>query len=52
MQRRRQLCVGDVETPTFMDKLFSGKLGQGDRELGVSLGGLAFVVSQGSTENI
>ena len=35
-----------------MEKLFSGKRGQGDRELGVSLGGLAFVASQGSPEEI
>ena len=30
-----------------MEKLFSRKQDQGDRELGVSLGGLAFVASQG-----
>ena len=32
---------------SFMEKLLSGKRDQGDRELGVSLGGLAFVASQG-----
>ena len=30
-----------------MEKLLSGKPDQGDRELGVSLGGIAFVARQG-----
>jgi len=41
------LCAGDVEIPCFVEKLFSRKQDQGDRELGVSLGGLAFTASQG-----
>ena len=35
-----------------MEKLLSGKQDQGDRELGVSPGGLAFVASQGFPEEI
>jgi hypothetical protein len=31
---------------SFMEKLLSAKRDQGDRKLGVSLGGLAFVASQ------
>ena len=33
--------------PSFVEKLLSGKRDQGDRELSVSLDGLAFVASQG-----
>ena len=32
---------------SFIEKLLSGKGDQGDRELGVSLGGIAFVARQG-----
>ena len=35
-----------------MEKLLSGKKDQDDPELGVSLGGLAFVASQGSPDEI
>ena len=31
VERRRQLCAGDVETPPFLVKLLSGKRDQGDR---------------------
>ena len=48
VERHRQPSAGDVETPSFLEKLLSGKRDQGDRELGVSLGGLAFVASQGA----
>ena len=32
VERRRQLCAGDVETPPFLVKLLSGKRDQGDRD--------------------
>jgi len=41
---------GDVETPSFVEKLLSGKRDQGDQKLGVRLGGLAFVARQGVPE--
>ena len=31
VERRRHLCAGDVETPSFVEKLLSGTRGQGDR---------------------
>ena len=31
VERRGRLCAGDVETPSFMEKLFSGNRDQGDR---------------------
>ena len=39
---RRQLCVENMETPSFVEKLLRGNWDADDRELGVSLGGLAF----------
>ena len=41
------LYAGDVVTPSFVEKLLSEKRDQGDRELRVIVGGLAFVASQG-----
>ena len=38
---------GTWSAPSFVEKLFSGKQDQCDRELGMSLGGLALVASQG-----
>ena len=32
VERRRQLCAGDVETPPFLVKLLSGKRDQCDRD--------------------
>ena len=32
VERRRHLCAGDVETPSFVEKLLSGTWGQGDRD--------------------
>jgi len=31
VERRRHLCAGDVETPSFVEKLLSGTRGQDDR---------------------
>ena len=31
VERRRQPCAGDVETPSFVKKLLSGNRDQGDR---------------------
>ena len=31
VERRQQLCAGDVETPSFVEKLLSGTRDQGDR---------------------
>ena len=39
-----------METPFFMEMLLSGKWDQGDQELGVNLGGLAFVARQSVPE--
>ena len=44
------LVRGMWRPPSFVEKLLSGKRDQGDRELGVSLDGLAFVASQGVSE--
>ena len=32
VERRRHFCAGDVETPSFVEKLLSGTPGQGDRD--------------------
>jgi len=32
LERRRQPCTGDVETPSFVGKLLSEKQDQGDRD--------------------
>jgi len=44
------MCGGHGDLQFFVEKLLSGKRDQGDRELGVSLDGLAFVASQGVPE--
>ena len=44
------LVRGTWIPPYFVEKLLSGKQDQGDRELCVSLGGLAFVASRGVPE--
>ena len=52
VEQRRRLCAGDMETSCFVEMVLSGKRDQGDRELSVSLCGLAFVASQGVLEKI
>jgi len=47
VERRWRICAGDVETPSFMEKLLIGKRDQGDRKLGMSLGSPSFVATQG-----
>jgi hypothetical protein len=39
VELRRRLCTGDVEIPSFMEKLLSEKRYRGDRGLGESFGG-------------
>ena len=46
VERRRQFCAGDVETPILVEKLLSRKRDQGDRELDASLGAVALVACQ------